>query len=157
MKGFKICVTKKSKEFYGLITISLVQTGHRAPGNSVAGLCNYKFVIQVSMLIVWQSYGHLRIAIWHLLVEIASLYGDSMEPCRTANPIQIFYRHPPAPTDLTEYPNSKNFFCFGVSQKMASVVASGISFEVHLRRPIFGKMFLQVYRNIGGVLILRFQ
>ena len=52
----------------------------------------------------------------------------------------------PAPTNLTENPyGKKNFFCFGVSQKSASVVQWGIAVEfvlnlVHVpRRPIFEK------------------
>ena len=46
----------------------------------------------------------------------------------------------PTPTDLTENHYSKiNIFCFGVSQKSASVVQWGIALEFVPRRPIFEK------------------
>jgi hypothetical protein len=54
--------------------------------------------------------------IWKLPV----LYGERMEPgcIGKSNTNNL-----PAPTDLTENPyGKKNFFCFGVSQKSASVV-----------------------------------
>ena len=57
----------------------------------------------------------------------------------------------PAPTDLTENPyGKKNFFCFGVSQKSASVVAPEIEVEVQPREPIFEKC--PHLREKGGVL-----
>ena len=40
---------------------------------------------------------------------------------------------------LVSGPVDKNFFCFGVSQKSASVVLVGIAVELEPRRPIFEK------------------
>jgi len=57
----------------------------------------------------------------------------------------------PPPTDLTKNPyGKKNFFCFGVSQKSASVVQWGIAVEFVPRRPIFEKC--SHLREKGGVL-----
>ena len=57
----------------------------------------------------------------------------------------------PAPTDLTENPyGKKNFFCFGVSQKLASVVLGGIAIELVPRSLIFEKC--PYLREKGGVL-----
>jgi hypothetical protein len=57
----------------------------------------------------------------------------------------------PVPTDLTENPcQEKNFFCFGVSQKSASVVLRGIVIELVPRSPIFEKC--PHLREKGGVL-----
>jgi hypothetical protein len=60
----------------------------------------------------------------------------------------------PTPTDLTENPyGEKKLFCFGVSQKSASVVRCGIAIESVPRRPIFEKC--SHLRDKGGVLTLR--
>ena len=57
----------------------------------------------------------------------------------------------PPPTDLTKNPyGKKNFFCFGVSQKSASVVRCGIEIESVPRSPIFEKC--PHLREKGGVL-----
>jgi hypothetical protein len=57
----------------------------------------------------------------------------------------------PAPTDMMENPyGKKNFFCFGVSQKSASVVQRGIAVEFVPRSPIFEKC--PHLREKGGVM-----
>jgi hypothetical protein len=57
----------------------------------------------------------------------------------------------PAPTDLTENPyGKKTFFCFGVSQKSASVVRCGILIESVPRSSTFEKC--SHLREKGGVL-----
>jgi hypothetical protein len=57
----------------------------------------------------------------------------------------------PAPTNLlAENPYGKKLFCYGVCQKSASVVLSGIAIELVPRRPIFEKC--SHLREKGGVL-----
>jgi hypothetical protein len=57
----------------------------------------------------------------------------------------------PAPTDVTENPyGKKKFFCFGVSQKSATLVLGGIVVELEPTWPIFEKC--PHLREKGGVL-----
>jgi hypothetical protein len=55
----------------------------------------------------------------------------------------------PAPTDLSENPyGEKIFFCFGVSQKSASVVLGEIVTELVPRSPIFENVL--IFEKKGG-------
>jgi hypothetical protein len=81
-------------------------------------------------------------------LKIASLYEEYIKPgcIGKSNTNNL-----PAPTDLTGNPQGKkNFFCFGVSQKSASVVEPKIELEFQPRRPIFEKC--SHLREKGGVL-----
>jgi hypothetical protein len=92
-----------------------------------------------AILIFWQSYGHFKIAILYAEYMQLGCIGKS-----NTNNL-------PAPTDLTENPYGKKyFFCFGVSQKSASVVRCGIEIESVPRSPIFEKC--PHLREKGGVL-----
>ena len=88
----------------------------------------------------------MKIAIWHL--EIASLYGDCMEPgcIGKSNTNNL-----PAPTDLTENPYwKKKLFFKDATQKSAPLVVSGIAIELQPTEPIFEKC--PHLREKGGVL-----
>ena len=88
----------------------------------------------------------MKVAIWH--IEIASLYGDCMEPGCIG---KSYTNNLPTPTNLIENPYAKTKLK-SASQKSASMVEHGIAVAFQPWSPTLEKC--SHLREKGGVLML---